>query len=328
MKTFNLKCLVIIIKLILIVNYFTKAQTNLIPNPSFEDTILCPYQLDQVNYANGWFSAYNSPDYFNSCAPVVSTVSIPSNCFGHQNASFGNAYSGFWAKNINNYREYLGTQLISSLQVGIKYYISFKVSLSSNPVFSEYCGVNKLGIHLSTMNKASIYATPLNNYSQVYSDNIITDTLDWITIRGSFISDSSYTYIIFGNFFTDSLTDSIQVLGNQCEAYYFLDDVCLSSDSALAYNYPPLGLLEEQNLNKIYISPNPCIDYININTQLINYSYSVQIFNSYGEEVYVKKNFYNPIEHIPIVNMDSGILYLKLIMKNKVFNYKLIKIEK
>jgi len=328
MKKARVICLMLIIKQNLFISFFSKAQTNLIYNPSFEDTVSCPYQLDQVSNAEGWFSVYNSPDYFNSCASILTNVSVPSNGFGNQIASSGNAYSGFWAKNVNNYREYLGTQLISNLQIGMKYYISFKVSLSPNPVFSEYCGVNKLGIHLSSVNTAFINATLLNNYSQVYTNNIISDTLNWIRITGSFISDSTYSYISFGNFFTDSLTDSLLVSGTHCEAYYFLDDVCLSTDSMFAYNYTYLNIVENNFLNKIIIYPNPFIDYININTQLLNSSYVLQIINALGEVVYFKNDIFNPIEHIPINKIVGNILYVKIIVKNEVYNYKLIKLEK
>jgi len=54
---------------------FCSAQ-NLVLNPSFEDTILCPDALDQVNRSQYWINPTNStPDYFNSCYDVVQAIS-------------------------------------------------------------------------------------------------------------------------------------------------------------------------------------------------------------------------------------------------------------
>ena len=37
---------------------------NLVPNPSFEDTLRCPNAVNQVDSAVGWIAYKGSPDYF------------------------------------------------------------------------------------------------------------------------------------------------------------------------------------------------------------------------------------------------------------------------
>ena len=40
---------------------------NLAPNPSFEDTVMCPNLGGQVDRAKFWYTVQNTPDYFHSC---------------------------------------------------------------------------------------------------------------------------------------------------------------------------------------------------------------------------------------------------------------------
>ena len=55
---------------------FLEAQ-NLVPNPSFEDTIHCPYTVsmgvnDQLSYSAGWYTPTGaSPDYYKDRKSVV-----------------------------------------------------------------------------------------------------------------------------------------------------------------------------------------------------------------------------------------------------------------
>ncbi|MEO5571974.1 MAG: T9SS type A sorting domain-containing protein [Bacteroidia bacterium] len=294
------------------------AQVNLVPNPSFESYSLCPTGADEIDKAVGWSSSRNSPDYYNACATSISTVSIPFNIFGYQYPASGNAYAGFWAKNANNYREYFGVQLISNLQIGTKYYVSIKVSLSPNPVFSRYCGVNKIGALFSTVYYNTFNnPAPLNNYSQAYTDSIITDTLNWVIIKESFVADSAYSFINIGNFFKDSLTDSIQIIGNICEAYYYVDDICVSTDSIYAYNYTWTGFNEIKAEESIKYYPNPFKDYITIDNNGNNIK-SIELYDIYGQPIRTEK--LNHAEHYRwnLKNIPPGIY--NLIMQNKNLN--------
>jgi hypothetical protein len=42
-------------------------QANLVPNPSFEDTLGCPSAAGEINKATGWTTLCGSPDYYNTC---------------------------------------------------------------------------------------------------------------------------------------------------------------------------------------------------------------------------------------------------------------------
>src|SRR5688500_9008084 len=109
---------------------------NLVPNPSFEDTVECPMQISEIQNAKFWFNCGGTPDYFNACNPDTSLLflndaSVPNNWIGFQYAATGDAYAGILSS-INrpgggNDKEYVSCRLQDTLQVGVRYYFSFKV---------------------------------------------------------------------------------------------------------------------------------------------------------------------------------------------------------
>lgn len=300
---------------------------NLVPNPSFEDYNTCPYDLDYIENAIGWLSTRSSPNYFNSCAEFVTnnSASVPCNVFGCQYPASGNCYAGFYAKSESSgYREYLGSLLIDTLQVGTIYYVSFKINLSSYPFTRNYCGVNNIGALFSTKQYSDNFPAPENNYAHVFTQGIIIDTLNWIDIKGSFIADSAYSFISIGNFFNDINTDTIQVAGTSCQAYYFVDDVCVSTDSSYCYNYT-YTKVENRVADGILIYPNPATDYINID--LIGYAEPcyIYIYDELGNKTYSQHTFGGRIEHIPIDSIAAGAYFCQIVSKNKTSHFKVIK---
>lgn len=214
---------------------------NLVPNPSFEQYTNCPSIANQVPYASGWQNFLGTPDYYNSCTPIPN-FSVPLNFYGgYQLANTGVAYAGLVPLYLGlsgaiNIREYIGCQMITPLVIGQKYFVSFKTNLGYNGI-TTYCATNNLGAKF-TSEYYTEYATdsfnsPLtNNLAHIFTPNIVTDTLGWTTVSGSFIADSAYNYMVLGNFFDDSHTNSFStVVTSMYQAYYFIDDVCVSIDS-------------------------------------------------------------------------------------------------
>ena len=307
----------------------TKAQTNLVLNPSFEDTVSCPSAANQIDASANWNASSGSPDYMNVCC-TDGLVGVPLNFGGYQQAASGYSYSAFatYVSLISNYRECIGGMLSSSLLIGVKYFVSFKVALSIDSSNSPNCASNKMGAMFSTVlyNAASSPA-PITNNPQVYSNSIITDTLNWTRIKGSFISDSSYNYIILGNFFDDSHTNTLPITsGSGYTAYYYCDDICVSTDSAYTYNYSYTGIKEENKQPDISIYPNPATDFINIVFAYLNEPYTIKIFDVLGREIFFKEKIINNNETISIADIKSNVLFVKILYQNKQYNYKLIKI--
>src|SRR5688572_3495627 len=117
--------------LLLVVCLDASAQTNLILNPSFEDTLECPDYLGQIEFAEHWIMAVPTSDYFNGCTNGVIT-SVPRNFFGYQHPRTGMAYGGFTARTLvqDTSHEIIGQKLLQPLETGTRYYLSFYISLA------------------------------------------------------------------------------------------------------------------------------------------------------------------------------------------------------
>ncbi len=300
---------------------------NLVPNPSFEIFDTCPSFLGQINYSQGWSSSLQTPDYYNSCATQTS-FGVPANYYGNQYAASGNAYAGIMARFLDDtWSEILSSGLTSSLIIGHKYYISFKVSLAvgNNPSLNyNFCGVNKLGVLFSN-NQSNSLSRCNYDCAHIYTDSVVTDTLNWVRVAGAFIADSNYRYINLGRFNYNAVTDTIQIGGTQCNSYYFIDDVCVSTDSVYVYTYNYTELENISVLQNISIYPNPASDFITIEVPFIDIPYKVSIYDALGKEVFIK-TIIDPKEHIPIASFEGNILIVRISIKNKIFNYKLIKL--
>jgi len=211
-----------------------KTQTNLVPNGSFEDTLACPYSQGQVTFANHW-DEYASADYYNSCAPSP-LFSTPFNWAGHQLPKDGNAYVGLntYADYIIDGREYIYCKLKSQLTVGKKYYISFYVCCSKANYISASRYTNNIGSRFTTFFPNS---SQVVNYSHINATNLLSDTVNWTKIEGTYIADSTYEYFSIGNFYSDTNTQVGNFFSNiQNIAYYFIDDVYVGEEQLFQVN--------------------------------------------------------------------------------------------
>lgn len=309
------------------------AQINLVPNPSFESYTLCPDNWAQITRASGWNTAGASPDYYNACASAGS-FSVPGNAQGYQLAADGNAYVGIrtYARGDNSnysiYREVIVSSLSSSLTIGQKYFVSFKVSLTLNNIESGVA-VNKTGALFTTYplvytGTDSTDAMPTNkNFAHIYTDSIITDTANWTMIAGSFVADSGYSHIYIGNFFENQNTDTIifnpdSLIG--CCSYYYVDDVRVSTDSNFVYT----EIQEESLKNNLNIYPNPVTDYFHIN-QAFPEPYDLVIYNALGQKLFQEKNIAVQNKAINATLFTNGILFLTIKSSSQSINYKVVK---
>jgi hypothetical protein len=317
----------ILVCLLFFISCFSQAQINLVPNPSFEDTVACPNNQGQASYAIGWYET-GSADYFNICS-VNANFSVPYNWGGYQQPASGNAYCALSIYADREYcpncREYIGTNLNSPLLIGTKYFVSFKVNLSLMNSLQVNCASNNQGALFSTQQLNISNPLPITYNPQINSANRITDTVNWVRISGSFVADSVYAYILLGNFFQDASTDTLIMNGsNLCDAYYFIDDICVSTDSLFAahYSYIGLGLINIEKSVRIF--PNPTTSYalVQNNSNLVM---DCEIYDELSKKI---KSFYlEPYSEmeIDLSNFSSGIYCFTAKIQNNILTKKIVK---
>ncbi len=304
---------------------FTKllAQQNLVTNGSFEDFVSCPTSSDELNKATGWFPYMETPDYLNVCTPNTD-ISVPNNLLGHQYAASGNAYA-----HIRCYadfmftREVAGGSLVTPLTIGQKYFVSFKVNKADILSDSSY-SINKLGAKFSTVSFSPSNPVPINNFAHVYTNSVVSDTVNWLRIAGSFIADSAYQYLMIGNFFDDANTTVVNNGSlNNC-AYYFIDDVCVGTDSAFVYNFNYTGISENSVEHQFSFYPNPATDLVTVQNSF-NAPLNLTVFNAFGQELYSKQNITSNNLQLDVNSYNAGLLFIKITFQNNQFTYKLLK---
>jgi hypothetical protein len=313
--------------LILFILIYTKitCQVNLIQNPSFEDTLHCPTNVGEITAAKFWNNNAYTPDYYNPCATDI--FSAPYNFAGYQNAASGQSYAGLITytfdspSSLYDYREYIGTYLLNPLNIGTKYYFSIKVCVASQPDITLNSSSNNIGVRFSVGNSGfNIH----NNNADINFNTIVSDSVNWTKLTGSFIPDSSYNYITIGNFYNNINTQLIN-LNNDVDksAYYYIDDICLSTDSIYAgtwtYTEEP-----ERNINFLKIYPNPSNGEININ--LNNFKISrVAVYNIMGrviKETKIENNI-----RLDLSSLNNGFYYVYFYSDDKIISVNKITIN-
>lgn len=205
---------------------------NLVPNPSFEEYDTCPTGVStswdsQIEKCNSWYApSPGTSDYFNACNS--SGANVPFAAFGYQYTFDGDGMLGILitiGEQEIPYYEYVQAKLGQQLAGGKTYEFSFHVNLANG---SDYA-VGSVGAWftntaVSSSNGAPIFSS-LPNIQNV--SGILSDTLNWMEIRGKFNAIGGEEYITIG-FYTDTLApdtlrNNPQAVPVSIYSYYYID---------------------------------------------------------------------------------------------------------
>jgi hypothetical protein len=204
---------------------------NLVPNYSFENYTLCPDASGQITRATPWQNpsvgpTMADPDYFNACSS--SYFGIPGTAGAFQYPKSGNAYAGFFGFQYGlEVREYIRSLLLDTLENNKCYVITMYVNLLNRAIYAT----NNLAVNFSSNAFVQSNYYPVNLLPHVlkFGNPIITDTLNWVEIKGIYTAQGNERYINIGNFKNDVDTDTLNVNpypdGTLNGSYYLLDDV-------------------------------------------------------------------------------------------------------
>jgi gliding motility-associated-like protein len=236
---------VFILFLVFLLANTLSAQHNLVPNPSFEDTVFCPIGTAQPQAVAVWFNPTGaSPDYYNACYGVLPPGSfgagVPANDWGYQYAQDGVAYVGLatiaFDGNLVGYREYMAVKLTEKLIAGDSYYWCMYISLLDSVEYAS----NNIGVALSNnMITNPLSETILNIPVYGNHTDIVTDFTNWTKIGGVFEARGGEEYLYIGNFFTDNQTSFVKIQDNDrggAAAYYYIDDVYLGKNPCIEHH--------------------------------------------------------------------------------------------
>jgi hypothetical protein len=282
---------------------------NLVQNGGFEEFASCPIGIGDLSCVE-WFSALNSPDYYNSCSQ---TAGVPDNPISYQESFDGQGYVGFHTYFLNDadYREVIGVKLTESLIIGTVYYFSFRINKADKT--ENIKATNNVGIKFS-VDSIQTESALINNIAHFKIDSICYDSVNWSLITGSITADAEYKYLYIGNFFNDenTQTDGPGTVWDR-NGYYNLEDVRLSIDQNYAWS--TVGdAIRHQQPTVLFNSSNSSLQFYNIvsSLEVDVYSISGGLVGSY--------NISDESDSINTGNLPAGI-FLAILRDERRNNY-------
>ncbi len=255
------------LNILLLFTLFQSSAQNLVPNPSFEDTLQCTWTFGDIQNCPPWFQpTAGTPDQFHECyvsQPWDVMLDVPLNNMGYQQPVSGKSYAGLliaypWVGIAPwnwEYREYIEAPLNSPLTAGETYYVSMFLSLAD----SSHYYTNSIGVHFTvdSLLNDSTYAFVLS--PSLSNSNYLSDKTTWMEFRGEYIAQGGEKFITIGNFENNLNTDTIptgsgSITGiDEYSAYYYIDDICVSTDSLSCYSEVGLNELSKPEKELIRI---------------------------------------------------------------------------
>jgi hypothetical protein len=189
------------------------------------------YQAQIANYvSNGGFEkvvpsvsppeatywrAIDSTKYFGgTLSKILPPFNVPLSSFAYQWPKEGNNYfiSTFFYSTGQAIRGYPLNRLKYILNPGTTYCVKFYYNTTNQ---SSY-GIDGIGAYfgnsqMDTITNCTKALTYISPQVQNITGNVITDTLNWIPITGTFVANGTEKYMVLGNFKSDALTNTVLI---------------------------------------------------------------------------------------------------------------------
>jgi len=255
-----------------------------------------------------------SPDYFHENGSMGGD--LPETPIAIVDPHEGSAVMGFAATGLKleEYREYISVKLLSPLVVGHKYQFSFWFTNGEINEFSNAgLGTSDFGAYFSVNDPIQSNNDPILVTPQVKMNTVLYNR-EWVQISFNFYADVAAEHFTLGVFGSDG-DKSINIIEGEHPliSYYFIDELVLeevpdetvnheepidrpvdSDPDPLTGDVDPRPVLVDvaPELEEMYFIPNaftPDGDGINDIFRPVfpeSYSYSVSIFDRWGNKIY------------------------------------------
>ncbi len=306
---------------------FNVFSQNLVPNPSFEEYIDCPYSTAEFEtQVISWYSFNGTPDYYNVCSNQIDGfVGVPQNAAGWQYAQEGNAYAGIltYTHSTVNEREFIACSLIEPLVPGQQYYVNFYVNSYNGGELSLFLGAtNRIGLKFFLDPEYNGDSNPYvpQNEADIEYNQMLTDSISWTNVSGSFIPDQAYNWLAIGNFYDDVNTDTLQ-LGEPgyCYGIYYIDNVCVSTSPDGCGITSVNGKVD---LSNVQLFPNPFGNEFTVNSEKSTIE-NIEVVDLKGSTI-LRRQTHNNIVKVNTENWVKGSYIIRITLKNGLVINKLI----
>ncbi|MBS1635400.1 MAG: T9SS type A sorting domain-containing protein [Bacteroidetes bacterium] len=216
------------------------AQINIVPNPSFDQTITsCPTGLAQWDKCDNWNnvnmnvgagSNWGTPDYYQTCG--TGGTAPPATASGTCSPHSGSGMMGLVLYNVGfpSYREYISTQLNCTMLPGFTYTVSFWVT-NGTGLLNPYT-IKNIGIHFSSAPLTQTGWGCITSVTPQCEIQTNVASTSWVQYTFAVTPTVACNYLTLGSFRPDSqngvtptyTNNNIWVLQSNY-ANYFFDDI-------------------------------------------------------------------------------------------------------
>ena len=217
----------------------TATAQNLVPNPSFEDTVLCDTYDPVRLQAPPWFNPnMATPDIYDNdldrqCGVVWDPADPDVQAHGFQYARTGTRFAGayhWYGANSSDTKEYFMVRLLQDLTEGMAYSVSLYYSRADGfelvtDRISVYFGPDSFYVH----DYRTLHLQPqvdLMDPDHAY----LMDAVNWTCLADTFVATGNERYMIIGSFLDSSQVNGTEApTGSYYYCYYHYDDVSVAA---------------------------------------------------------------------------------------------------
>ncbi len=214
------------------------AQTNLVPNPSFEDTVDCEVSLQcDLLRAVGWYNPNTAtPDVYDcdlsrNCGQPMDPANLGIQNKGFQYAQDGSRHAGgfqWYGPGSSYTRDYLMTELTDELLAGLTYEVGLHYSRAEGYAYA----VDRISAYLGPM---PVFEDHPNNLITVIpqvhlmapDSSYLAEGNEWVQLVDTFVAQGGERWLVIGTFLgPDEVNGVVATEGtSNSYAYYYFDQV-------------------------------------------------------------------------------------------------------
>ena len=280
---------------------------NLVPNPSFEDTLGCNAAYDPVLLsAPPWFNVnMATPDiYDNNLAQPCGIAWDPANpdvqVSGFQFARTGTRFAGayhWYGANSSDTKEYISVKLHEDLNSQTTYVVSLYYSRAdgyglATDRISVFFGPDSFYVH----DYRTLHLQPQVDLMDP-NNEYLTNAEDWVLLTGSFVATGGERYMTIGSFLDSSqVNGTMAPTGTSHYAYYYYDDVSVTAE-------------HQSGIDELDFSGSVQGDGNLRLTGLPDADYSVRLMDPIGRVIHEFSKVRSSAGHTDIAIGDQGMAY-------------------
>lgn len=267
------------------------SSQNLVPNANFDEVTTCPYDWNQVHFAEPWYNPSNGlPAIFNVCS-TAERFAVPNagvSVLSYMEPRSGNGYGYLrpYRSNFVGVISYLGVPLLATLEKGRTYYIEFYVR--PDHLYSQE--ITRFSDAFGLAFTSDYYYEEIEPHGSLSLEpvienrgRVIDDIQNWTKISGCYKAEGWEAHAILGNFRStdETIFETNRPDVNGHSVFWYIEDVLIQKFDPL----PDVAFLCSAEDSIHFTMDLPANDY-RLNNNSVSPTFSIDASGTYVLDVF------------------------------------------